>query len=440
MDINFFEYFKEQKHIWGKKAQIFFRVGRHYQINKELNNLISQINHQKNEDYLLIRKFSGFCSRKNLNKEAIDFLNKYRKQTQMPDKIDYLLFKHSSSKKYKKSLIRQVVEKEFGKGAALRLEGNFDNKSTQVKSKYKVLDGVENFGFISHKVKINSDDTLEKKKFLTKIGFNDKRDTLDKELLFYTKIKPTYEKLNDVIPDILKVDFSKDKALSLITMRKIKGDVSQRSEINLVIDLHFDFVQKCMYNQSLNDVIKSEFLLSDNQTTLCKAFNYVDQEEYLIKIIEWIKNKISLLSPSSTLRSSLEAFISILVKFNITDKIQPKKHFSLNHGDFHLDNVLVDSANSRLYIIDWAYAGYGPKLTDLSHLMHKECLSYFEVKEMIINRLNDNSDYDLIDKILFYFSGIVSFLMYKRYLSEDQNYFIDPFIKDFNKLLLVNNK
>jgi serine/threonine protein kinase len=325
------------------------------------------------------------------------------------------------------------------KGIKKKFNLNLDNviseieKSVSLPSKnlishhYSYIGGIQNFGMIEH--------NYRDKILLTKIVRKDLAygDYIIRDLQKDKKI------LKSITPEILSILTVGD--LSFITMEKIYGkrpDYTDKSIFEKVLDI----------NHVITSVKHSELssLLTPNTETmeltsdfgLFKALYSINPKniEVFLNFSNYLKDK----NLSLELTKVINHVNEILIVKEYYKFLNPEIHFSLQHGDLSISNLMLNDNTGELKVIDWGFSKLGPKWVDIAIFLAKTKSPFSEILQKFLG--HNKCDYDLIEKIFFTYTLIITWIAifekgeheycFKDFCSPALNY-IETLIYKFNE-------
>lgn len=315
-----------------------------------------------------------------------------------------------------------------------------DNKlslygSNPISSKFILLNGNQNYGFIEH---ITQDQNGKTVTFLTKISKLDN----NREFLFY---KHFYSKVYKITPRLVNIH-SVNSDICLITTKKINSRMINFNFelLNSVIELNHQL--SSIKYRDISDLISIEkleqktlkliddFSLEYPMRTL-HYFSSIHKMSTNKSLFEEIFERMKKLSYSSESISSMKRVEEIIFIKKLYQHINPKIHYSVLHGDLNLENILIDE-NNQLYFIDWGQMRVGPTWIDMAGFLGILKVPFKQIDNWYLCNSCHNNAIDALYKVFFIYSIIVYwFLLFtKEEFEANFNLYISPAVK---KLELV---
>lgn len=346
----------------------------------------------------------------------------YRLANNHPEKIEY----HQRVARCLKELGRDDE-------ATIALEKGFNNISTlnevmkileptlgfgpTVISKYIYMGGDQNYGCIEHTKSINQ----HVKKYITKISA---LSSVENEKKFYLEIYKNFPDIHEITPKLLDYTEWSNPKLTLITMEKIEGtsplinkkiigDVIKASKI--IASIRYEKLMDCIPNPNLNDDFHLIFdIYPRHPIKALHSFSSIHLKTTNEQLFELIYKRMGKLKYSLASFKSMERLENVIFQKNLYQKIKPKVHYSLQHGDFQKHNMILDS-NGNLFIIDWGNMRVGPRWVDIAGYLGQLKEPFQVVKDEFLLNKDKSDHFELIEKIFFVYTLIVIwFIVFPR--------------------------
>lgn len=303
------------------------------------------------------------------------------------------------------------------------IENNLSNSILPISHNFIFKGGHQNFGLIEHKY----DNGI----LLTKIIRSNESsgDLLIKILL------DRYNSLKTITPHIKNILVIKD--LCFITMEKVDGQLPKQTdakmmekvfEINQIItnDIKYAELIEILEGKNQDPIIEPK-----NKHELFKALYLINHKEVLNFISRFLLKKNF---PSEFLRV-IELLNNKLIEGDYYYHINPKLHFSLQHGDFFRANMLQVYQTGDIKVIDWGGLKVGPRWVDIGIFL---AVSRYPFEGILQDFLqHERCSYDSIERLFFIYTLIVTWIV-----SFDNNHyevcvheFLRPALNYFNTLM-----
>ncbi|WP_442594301.1 phosphotransferase [Neobacillus sp. D3-1R] len=301
-----------------------------------------------------------------------------------------------------------------------------------ISSNYIFKGGHQNFGLIEH--------TLKDRKLLTKIltikqsyGECFIKDFQEKNIIF--------ESITPKIVNILKI-----KDLCFITMEKIEGENPKIFESNFfekVYEMN-SIITSVKHGDHIltlcnNEIRKQKIILNNEQLNLYEllnAFYFVNDIDVNKEIFTTINQYFRKNNYSIKSLDIINFLYHNILENRYYENINPETHFTLLHGDFFVDNMLINSQLGELKVIDWGGIRVGPRWVDLAGFLAKTKQPFNEIKQNFLE--HERCNYDLVEKLFFIYTLIViwAVILHKEEFEDSQECFCIPAIKYVKQLIL----
>src|SRR5690625_2791183 len=140
--------------------------------------------------------------------------------------------------------------------------------------------------------------------------------------------------------------------------------------------------------------------------------------------------------PEST-ENIIKRLETLIMNNSLYSFINPKEHYSINHGDFIMQNLILKQEDQSIKVFDWATFTTGPHFIDIARFISSSLVPYSEVKELYLDNEETGGDLSLIEKIFFLYSLILLYLLRlkKKATESKQEIYIKPALKDMEDLV-----
>jgi len=425
-----------------RDTQIFLKFGKYHYKEFTFKRYTESIETNFEDDHLdfkLFNEFSLFCQKEHLNSKAISFLLRMKNKYNAIEVCNYFLIQQygrgiNGEKNYETkavilSLLKESMQYSFGTHFFYDLEGMISVFPNEVKSQYVLLEiGLENYGYIQHEIE------SVHKKYLTKIGISTLKTN---ENTFYQDIREIYPSLKNITPSILGVLKSKSGLISCLIMEDVQGGPTDYTMLDMIIKCHKEFIQECVFTPTVYNKLKRPFELGYAPTYLSGVFSRIHKELYYKQVIEWGFHTLKEHNYRPEIKFVVRRFFEKMDEVNIYDYVLPKKHYTLCHGDFQLNNIIYSQSTNQLSIIDWSHCTFGPKLLDFALFFRTANCSYQTIHEFFTEDIDSCGEYDDMDMILFFFGSItISLMMHQEIcMNEDPDKFFRPAVNRCMELI-----
>lgn len=291
--------------------------------------------------------------------------------------------------------LQEEIKKELGVG-------------TNVRTTYVYMGGEYNLGCYEH-VLVNNGD---KKIFFTKIST---KSSSEREKLFYSLIYKSFPKVREITPIITSFKELSKHNLSLITMEKIEGKKPSQNEKILTEAIRINkIVSSIKYwkikgHFPLVNFDREFYLLcnkySNHPICALHSFESIHKKTTNQKVFYLVLKRIQDLNYSQKSYILMKQLESIILDRELFNKIDPELHYTLQHGDFYINNMLLNEKSGKLHIIDWGNMRIGPPGLDLAGLFGQLKQPFNVVNEKYL--LNPDVSLEPIEKLFFIYALII---------------------------------
>ena len=306
-------------------------------------------------------------------------------------------------------------------------------------TKYVYFGGEQNLGCIEQSVVI--DGIVEK--YLTKIstisGF-------EKEKLFYQSIYNSYPKIKGITPYLIDIKEIAEDNLVLIRMKKVMGIVPplNKEMINKAINAN-KIITSIRYGAIKGDVPMEEkdgefklYYGKNRKHPICalQSFSSIHIENVNRQLFASIFKSMKAKGYTYKSIELIKRVESVIIGHRLFTKICPDVHYSLLHGDYGKQNMLVDYKDGNLYIIDWGNMRIGPTWVDIAGFFGQLMQPFHVVKDEFLFNDKVSSDFEPIEKLFFVYTLIVTwFIVFtKREFEENHYLYISPAVEAMEAL------
>jgi thiamine kinase-like enzyme len=261
--------------------------------------------------------------------------------------------------------------------------------------------GHQNFGLIEH---TSSDNKI----LLTKIMpfKQSKGEYIIKDL------QEKYLRFRSITPNILNI--LKEKDLCFITMEKIEGEEPKKIDtkyINKVYEIDSSITSVKYYDLSgllYHQAITEKIIFNDEKLDryeLLMALNFVHKRSVNVEIFTSIKKYLINHNYSANSLNTIDSLREMIVGSKYSEGIIPEKHFTLQHGDFFEDNMLLNQQSGDLKVIDWGGIRVGPRWIDIAGFLANTRQPFSAIQQHFLD--HERCDYEPIEKLFFIYALVV---------------------------------
>ncbi|MDG5786700.1 ATP-binding cassette domain-containing protein [Evansella sp. AB-P1] len=277
-----------------------------------------------------------------------------------------------------------------------QIEDSINIGETPIQSSYKVLEsGGNNLGVIEH--------IVGEKVYYTKIIEKEK---IRNEGLFYKEIRNDHKILQQFTPNLLNI--KEYAGIIFMTIEKVNGSYPKKSHIDDILTIFKD-ISSLRYEDVIHYFphTKKETKLA-GKLGLTNVFSEFHSKETNSEVFEWLyfqRNKRKYSDKTVNLIKRIE---HLIMDNKLYEMLDPKKHYSFLHGDFHTQNILYDEKNDKYSVIDWAYCGLAPVGCDLVKLFRRLKFSFKQIDIHYLSNPSFGQKLENIQKIFFVYALILT--------------------------------
>jgi thiamine kinase-like enzyme len=286
-----------------------------------------------------------------------------------------------------------------------KIENEIDNNSSY-ESIYIPIDGTQNFGaFIHYPI------SKKGRAYLTKIS---KKSAWQKEKVFYNNILRSFPKLLEITPSLINYIEMDSSDICFVTMEKINGNIPKINDqiIKEMINVHL-LISSIKYKDIVHLVEIPNYIGVIDESYPSVPLNALHSlasmhlESTNLKIINFILNEMY--KENYDIRSiNLMNYIKrLIIEQKLYKKLNLEKHYALQHGDFFMDNFLIQNSNGKLFIIDWGRMILAPKWNDIVAFFANEKIPFNKIEKYYLN----NAYLDSLEKLFFIYNLIIAWFI-----------------------------
>ena len=294
-----------------------------------------------------------------------------------------------------------------------KLYGNL-NSAFCPEFSYFYLGGEQNLGCIRHAQFVDG----KVEKYLTKISTKSK---LANDKLFYLRIYNLYPEIMKITPRLVNFVELENEKLVLITMEEIVGTEPIINEMTIKDILKANqLISSIKYGQIKDYVINpgfdKEFQLfykndPKHPINALHSFVSIHKKTTNQQLFHLIYQRMKDLRYSSDSLELIKQLEKIIFDFQLFNKLDIELHYSLQHGDFSENNMLIERESGKLYIIDWGNMMIGPTWMDIAGFFGQLRLPFEKInKDYLLNQEASNH-LEQIEKVFFIYTLIITWFV-----------------------------
>jgi hypothetical protein len=288
---------------------------------------------------------------------------------------------------------RLVVE-----GVGRRRATAIDQAVSRMKKDHGILDepweflieGVGSVGLIHHRLS-------ESRHLISKIV--DRRTLAGRrEVAFYTRWIERSDSLRSVAPVVVDVRPIPRSRLTMITMERVSGGRAKLCDLPSVLGVWLKLShayselaprEPLLVRSYVRDLMRSTtFGWSRGRPLHPEMFAWIHKRSGMSRLFARLRDRAR---SAPRIMEAVQELERYWLGGGLLGEIDPSRHFSLMHGDFHGSNLIKDEEHVKL--IDWATLSIGPPEVDLARFMTGfSAFSFLDLEERVFPFLDEHAD------------------------------------------------
>ncbi|WP_026691748.1 phosphotransferase [Alteribacter aurantiacus] len=311
----------------------------------------------------------------------------------------YSFLKHYS--KAKQAYKKAIEKKHHLSLSSLikKIEEGFPGDSTY-QSEYRFTDGKNNVGAIIHR--------SHSKQYFTKIStLSGKNNGAAREETFYKEVCSDFPDIKPFVPGYVNVQRIDD--LSYLTMEMIDAIPSTQEHAKKVIkDSHH--LTNVPYTEIKGKYPPPRYVYQFKKgrgISVVHFFTQIHKESYNTKLFKLLHTIAKQNDYPSTVKDMITRLERAIMDKRLFEKIIPAEHYSLLHGDYAYQNILIDKESHSPQVIDWSTFTLGPRFIDIARYVTSLPLPFHEIEALYLEDEQSGKNLSSIEKIFFLYSLVV---------------------------------
>lgn len=281
-----------------------------------------------------------------------------------------------------------------------KIQQGFAENPADVTTRYVTIGGMNNLGAFIHE--------YGNKTFLTKIAKY--KGTNKREAFFYKELCSDFPVLKELVPSF--IDSQVMDNILYLTIEKIAGDPPP-SKVD-----HFeqvrDIAQK-MASIKYTDVAgkfnipnyQFQFNLR-NPNIVAQFFTQIHKKKYNQKLFESLHLLINQNEYPETIYHMVHRLEDIVMKNQLYDLIEPEKLYTLMHGEFKPESLIIARESGTPYVIDWSTFTIGLNVVEMARYLSASLPSFITVEQVYLHK---ETNLTHIERIFFLYAIILFYLL-----------------------------
>lgn len=271
--------------------------------------------------------------------------------------------------------------------------------SQDLSTEYVFNGGASNLGGFVHKI--------GKKKFYTKISRVTDRSIHERD--FYSNVLGLQPLIKDLVPEYvssLEIDGVLYLTIEMIDIAPVsKGSVKQVIEVS----------------NSMADVPYSELLANIGQklpaplvgrpTSSNGLFLHIDKKYANEIILNSLSEIAKRLNYTISINKNIDKLKKMVMGNRIYNYAVPHIQYGLIHGDFNIDNVVLDKKRNKVRVIDWETYIYGPRFLGIARFFASSRFSYSSIRDEYVYSMIESGKSSKVEQAFFLYAYIVFLIL-----------------------------
>lgn len=303
--------------------------------------------------------------------------------------------------------------------------------------------GISHLAMIEHIEEVEHNELG--KNYITKIA---NRHNIIREINFYKNFRIHFRKLNEFTPELLSIEHINNQGIYLLTIQKHDGSSPNERNINELLKIHKtitsikkDNVKEISMNKISNWFKTRIVWVLFKRISLNKAFILINHKSMNKFILNSVLKRMKSQKYSIKSINCFIALQKLIIDGKLYKKIEPDKHYTFLHGDFHKGNIIANQCSGICKVIDWDTYKVGPKVIDMVRLFEGYSYTFDEIEKIYLDNPLFHDHLDEIDKACFIYILMISWFnrMNKAEFEESFKTRILPAINRMKKLVNFTN-
>lgn len=310
------------------------------------------------------------------------------------------------------------------------IKRGFTGSPEKFHSKYIFIDGKNNLGAFIHR---NADHSL-----FTKISiYTNHTNGAGREAGFYQRLCKDFPVLKKLAPEY--ADMQIVDGISYLTMEKINALAVEPQNLEQIIETS-QRISSVRYGKLAGAYPLPGYAFQFRKgraISVVHFFTQIHKEEYNQKLFHAVGLIMKQHKYPNSIRQVMARLETAIMDQKLYQLMEPEKHFSLLHGDFAHQNVLIDQKNGNPFVIDWTSYTIGPHFVDLARFFSSSLLPYSDIKELYLQKTG--TSLSTIEHIFFLYALVLFYFqkLGRMGIETELSQFILPALEDLELLALT---
>ncbi len=311
-----------------------------------------------------------------------------------------------------------------------KIQRGFAEVPSDVKSTYIFVDGKNNLGGFIHRYR--------GKNFFTKIAkYINKNTAAAREESFYKDLCTEFSHLKNFTPTY--IDSQTIDGISYLTIEMIDTIQHPSGQYHDIINTAQE-ISSIRYEQITQNYSMPKYVYQFKRgraISVVHFFTQIHEKKYNEKLFQSLKLIIKQQSYPKAAAQVVQRLESAIMDNQLYRFILPKEHYSLLHGDFAYQNVIISSYDRLPRVIDWSTFTIGPHFIDIARYFTSLLVPYSTIKTIYLENINTGGKLSLIEQIFFLYALTLFYFQKLGRIGIETNLSGDllPALEDLEKLV-----
>ncbi|WP_077623717.1 tetratricopeptide repeat protein [Sediminibacillus massiliensis] len=313
-----------------------------------------------------------------------------------------------------------------------KIQKGISEEPSGMSSKYIFIDGKNNLGAFIHR--------YNNKRYFTKISkYHNPKTGAGREETFYKEIVKEFPSLRGTVPEF--VDAQIIDKISYLTIEMIETFPMEEDHYRQILLLS-QKLTSVRFGDIASKHPKPEYVFQFKKgraISVVHFFTQIHEKYYNEKVFESLK----LIARQHKYPDAVVQIIGRLEKAIMDNRLfkylNPSEHYSLLHGDFAFQNILIDKKDGQPKVIDWTSYTTGPHFIDIARFLTSLLLPYSTIKTLFLEDDQLGKDLTLIEHIFFLYALVLFYFqkLGRKGIETELSIYLLPAIEDLEKLVLT---
>nr|WP_272873275.1 phosphotransferase [Alteribacter salitolerans] len=281
-----------------------------------------------------------------------------------------------------------------------KIEDSFPYSSSSYTSHYSYVDGKNNFGAILHENAHH--------RYFTKISaLTGKKNGAAREESFYMEVCSDFPELKALVPGFVNTRHL--DGLSYLTIEMINATPSDKKHAQQVVRASHKLT-RVSYNDIIRKYAPPRYVYQFKKgraISVVHFFTQIHKESYNKKLFLSLHTIMKQHNYPEAVQQVITRLEKAIMANQLYRQMVPDEHYSLLHGDFAYQNVLINNEDSSPQIIDWTTYTVGPRFIDTARYVTSLRLPFEEVNSLYIQDKETGGSLSSVERVFFLYSLIV---------------------------------